>query len=87
MPSPSLTTASARFYEPPIIFHFTWGNPTISIKPQIDQNFPLEMDAADFDRITTDFVRSAQLVQEAGFDAVELHCGHVRRRGSLATMF
>ena len=42
------------------------------------QNFPLEMDPADMERITADFVRSAQLVQEVGFDAVELHCGHVR---------
>lgn len=34
------------------------------------------MDDDDFDRIQGDFRRAAQLVKRAGFDAVELHCGH-----------
>lgn len=38
--------------------------------------FTRAVDGADIDRITTDFASAARLLQEAGFDAVEVHLGH-----------
>ena len=46
----------------------------IAYAPQLP--VPREMTRADRDRITADFVRSAQLGAEAGFDILELHCAH-----------
>lgn len=37
---------------------------------------PKAMDRADMDRVKTDFVRAAQLADEAGFDMLELHFAH-----------
>ncbi|MEW5852029.1 MAG: bifunctional salicylyl-CoA 5-hydroxylase/oxidoreductase [Myxococcota bacterium] len=37
---------------------------------------PREMDRADLDKVIADFVRSAQLAQQAGFDMLELHLAH-----------
>ena len=39
-------------------------------------NWPKEMTLLDIDRISKDFADAAALCREAGFDAVELHCGH-----------
>ncbi len=38
--------------------------------------FPRAMTPADFDRLTGDYRRAAQLAIEAGFDALEVHVGH-----------
>jgi len=38
--------------------------------------FTKAVDDADIDRITRDFATGAKLLQEAGFDAVEVHLGH-----------
>ena len=38
-----------------------------------DHDLPKAMDAADIARVTADYVRSAQLAIEAGFDGVEIH--------------
>jgi anthraniloyl-CoA monooxygenase len=35
---------------------------------------PKEMDRADMDRVRDNFVRAAQMAQEAGFDLLHLHC-------------
>jgi anthraniloyl-CoA monooxygenase len=37
---------------------------------------PREMNRADMDRVRDDFVRSARLAEEAGFDALEIHFAH-----------
>jgi anthraniloyl-CoA monooxygenase len=37
---------------------------------------PRGMDRADMDRVKVDFVRAAQLAEEAGFDMIELHFAH-----------
>ena len=37
---------------------------------------PKELDRADMDRITADFVQSARRAARAGFDMIELHCAH-----------
>jgi anthraniloyl-CoA monooxygenase len=37
---------------------------------------PRELDRAGMDRITADFVQAAQRGDRAGFDLLELHCGH-----------
>lgn len=37
---------------------------------------PREMSRADMDRVTADFVRATLMGEEAGFDMLELHCGH-----------
>lgn len=37
---------------------------------------PREMDRADMDRVIADFVRSARLTEQAGFDMLELHMAH-----------
>ena len=37
---------------------------------------PRAMTREDMDRVTADFVRSARLGAEAGFDILELHCAH-----------
>ena len=39
-------------------------------------NFPDAMGAVDISRVLMDFVNAAKLCKEAGFDCVELHCGH-----------
>lgn len=39
-------------------------------------SFCRAMDADDIERVTRDFGRAAALTKEAGFDAIELHCGH-----------
>ncbi len=38
--------------------------------------FTKAVDERDMDRITGDFVSGARLLQDAGFDAIELHLGH-----------
>jgi anthraniloyl-CoA monooxygenase len=37
---------------------------------------PKAMDRADMDRVKADFVRAAELAEEAGFDMIELHFAH-----------
>jgi len=37
---------------------------------------PREMTRADMARVKADFVRAASMGEEAGFDMLELHCGH-----------
>ena len=37
---------------------------------------PKEMDCADMDRVRADFVRAANMADEAGFDMLELHFAH-----------
>ena len=37
---------------------------------------PRAMDRADMDRVRDDFVRAARMADAAGFDMLELHCGH-----------
>ncbi len=37
---------------------------------------PREMNAADFERVTAQFVAAAQRAIECGFDLLELHCAH-----------
>jgi anthraniloyl-CoA monooxygenase len=37
---------------------------------------PREMMRADMDRVKADFVRATLMGQDAGFDMLELHCGH-----------
>jgi anthraniloyl-CoA monooxygenase len=37
---------------------------------------PRAMTREDMDRVTADFVRATRMAEEAGFDMVELHCGH-----------
>jgi anthraniloyl-CoA monooxygenase len=37
---------------------------------------PREMTRADMDRVKADFVRATFMGEEAGFDMLELHCGH-----------
>ena len=37
---------------------------------------PKEMDRADMDRIRDAFGNAARMAEEAGFDIIELHCGH-----------
>ncbi|WP_395646962.1 bifunctional salicylyl-CoA 5-hydroxylase/oxidoreductase [Terricaulis sp.] len=45
--------------------------------PWSDRNAtPREMTRADMDRVKADFVRATQMGEAAGFDMLELHCGH-----------
>jgi anthraniloyl-CoA monooxygenase len=45
--------------------------------PWSDRNAtPREMTRADMDRVKADFVRATLMGEEAGFDMLELHCGH-----------
>jgi anthraniloyl-CoA monooxygenase len=45
--------------------------------PWSDRNaIPREMTRADMDRVKADFVRATCMGEEAGFDMLELHCGH-----------
>ena len=37
---------------------------------------PREMTRADMDRVKADFVRATLMGEQAGFDMIELHCGH-----------
>ena len=37
---------------------------------------PHEMTRADMDRVKADFVRATLMGEDAGFDMLELHCGH-----------
>lgn len=37
---------------------------------------PREMTRADMDRVKADFVRATLMAEQAGFDMIELHCGH-----------
>ena len=55
-----------------------WPLIAASAVPYLDQGglMPRAMDRADMDRVQADFVRSAQLAAEAGFDWLELHCAH-----------
>jgi len=43
--------------------------------PEVSQ-WSREMTRADMDRVKADFVRAAQMAEEAGFDWLELHCAH-----------
>ncbi|MFN0187020.1 MAG: bifunctional salicylyl-CoA 5-hydroxylase/oxidoreductase, partial [Aquabacterium sp.] len=55
-----------------------WPLIAASAVPYLDQDglVPKAMDRADMDRVCADFVRSARLGAEAGFDWLELHCAH-----------
>jgi anthraniloyl-CoA monooxygenase len=54
-----------------------WPLFAASALPYLDGGaVPKAMDRADMDRITADFVRSARLADQAGFDWLELHCAH-----------
>lgn len=45
--------------------------------PWSDRNAaPREMTLADMDRVKADFVRATLMGEQAGFDMLELHCGH-----------
>jgi anthraniloyl-CoA monooxygenase len=45
--------------------------------PWSDRNAtPREMTRADMDRVKADFVRATLMGEQAGFDMLELHCGH-----------
>jgi anthraniloyl-CoA monooxygenase len=45
--------------------------------PWSDRNaIPREMTRADMDRVKADFARAALMGEQAGFDMLELHCGH-----------
>ena len=37
---------------------------------------PTEMTRADMDAVKEDFVRATRMAEQAGFDAIELHCAH-----------
>jgi len=37
---------------------------------------PTEMSRADMDAVKEDFVRATRMAEQAGFDAIELHCAH-----------
>jgi len=39
-------------------------------------NWAREMTPQDLERVAQEFVQAAVMVEKAGFDAVELHCGH-----------
>ena len=39
-------------------------------------DWPKSMDDEDLDRVRNDFQAAAGLVKRAGFDCIELHCGH-----------
>ncbi|WP_163139572.1 bifunctional salicylyl-CoA 5-hydroxylase/oxidoreductase [Arhodomonas sp. KWT] len=41
-----------------------------------ESQVPVEMSRADMDRVRDDFVRSARLAEEAGFDMLEVHMAH-----------
>jgi anthraniloyl-CoA monooxygenase len=41
-----------------------------------DCQVPKEMDADDLEKLRGDFAAAAQRAEQAGFDMVELHCGH-----------
>jgi anthraniloyl-CoA monooxygenase len=41
-----------------------------------DNATPREMTRADMDRVKADFVRATLMGEKAGFDMLELHCGH-----------
>jgi anthraniloyl-CoA monooxygenase len=48
-----------------------------SALPWSERNaIPREMTRADMDRVKADFVRATLMGEEAGFDMIELHCGH-----------
>lgn len=56
------------------------GNwPIISASPVPyfpDSQVPKEMDRADMDRVTADFVQAAERAERAGFDMLEVHMAH-----------
>jgi anthraniloyl-CoA monooxygenase len=48
-----------------------------SAVPWSDRNAtPREMTRAEMDRVKADFIRATLMGEEAGFDMLELHCGH-----------
>ncbi|MCG3189807.1 MAG: NADPH dehydrogenase [Burkholderiaceae bacterium] len=55
-----------------------WPVIAASAVPYLDEGGPIPkaMERADMQRVTADFVRSARLAAEAGFDWLELHCAH-----------
>jgi anthraniloyl-CoA monooxygenase len=54
-----------------------WALIAASPEPWSPRNpSPREMTRADMDRVRDDFVRAVGMAEAAGFDMVELHCGH-----------
>ena len=54
-----------------------WPLLAASAQPYLDDGaVPRAMTRADMDRVRNDFVRSATLAAQAGFDWLELHCAH-----------
>jgi anthraniloyl-CoA monooxygenase len=57
--------------------HGNWELIAPSPIPWSERNAtPREMTCADMDRVNADFVRATLMGAEAGFDMLELHCGH-----------
>ena len=57
--------------------HGNWEIIAPSPIPWSDRNaIPRAMTRADMDRVKADFVRATLMGEEAGFDMIELHCGH-----------
>lgn len=52
-----------------------WSASALAYMAGVNQP-PRELDRAGMDRITADFVQAAQRGLRAGFDMLELHCGH-----------
>ena len=54
-----------------------WPVISASAVPWSERNpMPKAMDRADMDRVTAEFVASAEMAERAGFDMLELHCAH-----------
>jgi anthraniloyl-CoA monooxygenase len=54
-----------------------WPLISASSIPWSSQNqIPKEMDRYDMDQVVADFVKAAQMAQEAGFDILEIHMAH-----------
>ena len=67
-------THGGGFADPAVVGSHTLA-PSSIFNPA-GMNWPKEMKRDDMDRISKDFTDAAVLCREAGFDAVELHCGH-----------
>ena len=68
-------THGGGFADPAVVVGSQTLAPSSIFNPA-GMNWPKEMNLLDMDRISKDFTDAAVLCREAGFDAVELHCGH-----------